>query len=569
MKVTGSGLPEGDFVENQEVEKTAQQEELRNTKRSADENEEIEKNSIETVDGKADEPVASKVETDKADTSEVETCESETSEAETDKVETCEPETDKAETSKAEENKVQEQSSARHKKRKWLLIPVAIVFVFLLTYAGFAYYFSSHYYFGTTIAGRDCSCMTVQDAEEMFQDEVREYRLTVNARGDVQETICAGEISIDYPIQEELQEICKEQNPFLWFQGVITESSYNISEEVTYDTAELLEKITTLSIFDEENQREPVSAVISEYLPDIKGYRILLEDEGCQLSPEAADQILEAFLQMQESMDLEEKELYLAPSVCSDNVKLVRLVEQLNHYTQTQITYQFGEEEVILDGDTIHEWLSIRGSSVYLDKKAVRAYVENMAEERDTYYTEKEFVTTGGTTKKLRSAFGWMLDVDAETEQLLADLQSGESVVREPEYKRRGADFSENNIGDSYVEIDLGHQHLYLYIEGELILEADVVSGCMANGNATPAGVYDLEYRTKNVILRGPTWESHVNYWMPFNGSVGMHDATWRSEFGADIYMEHGSHGCVNLPYGMAQKIYGYVYSGMPIICYY
>ena len=118
MKVTGSGLPEGDFVENQEVEKTAQQEELRNTKRSADENEEIEKNSIETVDGKADEPGASKVETDKADTSEVETCEPETSEAETDKVETCEPETDKAETSTAEENKVQEQSSARHKKRK-------------------------------------------------------------------------------------------------------------------------------------------------------------------------------------------------------------------------------------------------------------------------------------------------------------------------------------------------------------------------------------------------------------------------------------------------------------------
>ena len=195
--------------------------------------------------------------------------------------------------------------------------------------------------------------------------------------------------------------------------------------------------------------------------------------------------------------------------------------------------------------------------------------MQNMADERDTYYAEKEFVTTAGTTKKLRSAFGWMLDVDAEIAHLLEDLQSGENVEREPEYKRRGADFSENNIGDSYVEIDLRHQHLYLYIEGELILETDVVSGCIANGNATPAGVYDLEYRTKDVILRGPTWESHVNYWMPFNGSVGMHDATWRSEFGADIYMEHGSHGCVNLPYGMAQKIYGYVYSGMPIICYY
>lgn len=55
---------------------------------------------------------------------------------------------------------------------------------------------------------------------------------------------------------------------------------------------------------------------------------------------------------------------------------------------------------------------------------------------------------------------------------------------------------------------------------------------------------------------------------MPFNGNVGMHDASWRSSFGADIYLRNGSHGCVNLPSKKAEVIYGYVEQGEPVIVY-
>ena len=33
--------------------------------------------------------------------------------------------------------------------------------------------------------------------------------------------------------------------------------------------------------------------------------------------------------------------------------------------------------------------------------------------------------------------------------------------------------------------------------------------------------------------------------------------------------MTNGSHGCVNLPYAVAQEIYGYVEKNTPVICYY
>ena len=148
-------------------------------------------------------------------------------------------------------------------------------------------------------------------------------------------------------------------------------------------------------------------------------------------------------------------------------------------------------------------------------------------------------------------------------------LETGGHFLRTPVYVRSGANYSDNNIGGDYVEIDLSAQHLYLYIEGECLLETDIVSGCMNSGNATPQGIYDLEYKRRNTVLKGPTWASYVNYWMPFCGAVGMHDATWRNRFGGEIYRNSGSHGCVNLPHKAAEEIYQYVYAGMPIVCYY
>ena len=62
-----------------------------------------------------------------------------------------------------------------------------------------------------------------------------------------------------------------------------------------------------------------------------------------------------------------------------------------------------------------------------------------------------------------------------------------------------------------------------------------------------------------------------VHYWMRFNNpkAQGLHDASWRWNFGGDIYKTNGSHGCVNLPYSLAESIYNNISVGTPVICYY
>ena len=121
----------------------------------------------------------------------------------------------------------------------------------------------------------------------------------------------------------------------------------------------------------------------------------------------------------------------------------------------------------------------------------------------------------------------------------------------------------------------MSRQKVWVYVDGNLEVETDCVTGCINKGHETPTGIYTLTYKEKDRILRGDklpngkySYQSHVDYWMPFNGGIGLHDASWRKKFGGDIYINSGSHGCINLPLEAAEKIYGIINKQMPIIVY-
>jgi uncharacterized protein YgiM (DUF1202 family) len=110
------------------------------------------------------------------------------------------------------------------------------------------------------------------------------------------------------------------------------------------------------------------------------------------------------------------------------------------------------------------------------------------------------------------------------------------------------------SLHDVYVVVDISDQVLKLYNGNELLLTSDVVSG----KNETPSdyGIFNIYSMSRNATLTGPGYSCPVDYWMPYNGGEGLHDAQWRYSFGGDIYEYGGSHGCINLPLNTAATIY-------------
>ena len=134
-----------------------------------------------------------------------------------------------------------------------------------------------------------------------------------------------------------------------------------------------------------------------------------------------------------------------------------------------------------------------------------------------------------------------------------------------------------NDLGNTYIEVDLSNQHMYYYQSGNLVFDSDFVSGNMSYADRqTHAGIFTLYYKKSPDVLRGAKkpdgtyeYEEPVEYWMPFDGGIGFHDAPWRGEFGGDIYLTSGSHGCINLPPENAAVLYSLIDYNVPIVCFY
>lgn len=115
-----------------------------------------------------------------------------------------------------------------------------------------------------------------------------------------------------------------------------------------------------------------------------------------------------------------------------------------------------------------------------------------------------------------------------------------------------------------FVEVDISDQELNLYKDNESILCSSVVTG--KTSSPTNLGYFDIDWMTTDTYLKGADYCTHVDYWMPFDGGIGLHDASWRDSFGGDIYIDNGSHGCVNLDYNTASTIYDYVEPGSRVL---
>jgi lipoprotein-anchoring transpeptidase ErfK/SrfK len=165
--------------------------------------------------------------------------------------------------------------------------------------------------------------------------------------------------------------------------------------------------------------------------------------------------------------------------------------------------------------------------------------------------------------------YGWMINSTKEVQELIKVIKEGQVTTKEPIYMQTASARDVNDLGKTYVEVDMTKQHLWFYKNGSLVVDGDVVTGNVSDKNATPTGVYKLKYKQKNATLRGDNYNTPVSFWMPFNGDIGIHDATWRDTFGGNIYMTNGSHGCVNAPYTVAKTIFSNIDQDTPVICYF
>ncbi|MDR1549411.1 MAG: L,D-transpeptidase/peptidoglycan binding protein [Hungatella sp.] len=435
---------------------------------------------------------------------------------------------------------------------------------------------ASKFVSGTRINGVLVGGMTVEEAKIQIEGFYgREYQLSIKDKAGVTEVISGPEINYQVVLTEGLQTILEEQNATGRVAGPAVDNTHNQKGVVSYDEGRLKEKLNSLPCINGKDITVTRNARISDWQQG-SPFAILPEVQGNSVNLEKLEAAVKAALNEElPQINMEESGCYDTVTVTSEDAGLIAQRDALNRVREMEITYAFGDQSEVLKGEEICSWISgMTGEVINLRGDKTSAYIKALADKYDTAGTERAFHVTDGKARLLPGSYGRKIDQAGETAALTALIQSGKSQKREPKYIQTVAERS-NAWGGTYVEIDMAAQHVYMFKKGSLVWDSPCVTGNVSKKYTTPEGIFNLYYKETDRVLRGEKkadgtyeYESHVNYWMPFNGGIGLHDANWRARFGGDIYQTKGSHGCINLPPDKAKALYGLVYSGIPVICH-
>lgn len=446
---------------------------------------------------------------------------------------------------------------------KIIIIIVTIVLIYLLI----SFYFSNHFFFNTEINGVNLSLKAYKDADRNIRNYLKDYELQLIERDNESEIISGQVIGMQYNEKNSIPIIYQKQRAFYWITSLVKVQRYYINDLYQVDQDDLAKKINKLHCINKkliEPRNVEFEFINGTYsvVNEIYGNKVKKSKLRCE--------IRRAVFKGRTSLDLDNTLCYENPKYTLNSAKTLQTKNLLNKYVSTNITYIFGNDKELVDGNVINKWISIDDNlNAKINKIEVMKYVKWLSKKYDTVGITRNFKTSTGKVVEVKGGiYGWKINRENEMNAILENIKRGEVIEKEPIYSQEALSRGEDEIGNTYVEINISRQHLWFYKDGKLITHGAVVTGNPNRGNATVTGTYMLNYKQDGTTLKGAGYEVNVKYWMPFYGNMGIHDASWRHSFGGEIYKRKGTHGCVNAPIYLAKTIFENIEPGIPVICY-
>lgn len=461
------------------------------------------------------------------------------------------------------------------KKKIFLLLIPVIAAYFLL-----AYYYKDGFCLNTWINGVYCTGKTVEEVNAELLSKMEAPIIIITDKDGAQYAIDMAELGFEGDFAAPLNRYQEEQNALLWINNITFQPRHEVAPVIAYDEQLLREAFDKQDFVKAETQHF-IGYVLS---CNWKNGYYLYDGLKDRLDVEKAFAALQQAIAAGEyELDLKQAECYYDIPMTEEQNATKQLWEKVDAFQQCNLVYDMGDEQIPLDAVVMSEFIKAddgevlldENGSLILDEEGIKSFVSSLAESYDTYGKERAFQSTRGDIVKVKGGtYGTEINQEEEIAYLMENLLSAElhtdmMQLHIPSYKREGVVRGKDDIGSTYIEIDMTEQKMYYYEDGELKLETEVVTGNTGRKMGTPEGVNYVYNKQKNRVLRGPGYASPVKFWMPVKGNIGIHDASWRSKFGGTIYQTNGSHGCINTPAEKMEALYDMVEIGTPVVMFY
>ncbi len=461
-------------------------------------------------------------------------------------------------------------------KKKLIIISVILILIIVsssLALIVYQNYRNTHYRQGTIIQGVDCSNLTVEEAKQKLEEKLSEkiiFSFLTDAKNKKNTTYYLKETEVKNlkrkiasEVQLKLALEAQKKNPKQ--KQFYYKDLFSVDEQAVRVILEKLFKLQEKYAVPSKDAYLSLNNNVMKIVPEVYGTEVNFETA-----------FKEAVTSLKNSLQpIDFSSLVVKPKTISTSENLAKSCNQANKLLETKLSFNLsnGANLGTLDSNTIASWLEVsEDGQSYIDntQSKLPLFVASLLEKANLAKNTFMFPATNLKPIELQIRKDLIAKIDEETAIKQIQNALGTTATITLDYDVNPIEQRLNN----YVELDITRQKLWFYKDGKCILESDCVTGNVAGGHSTPTGMYFLDAKTTNTYLKGNNddgsrYSSYVNYWMPFYGGVGFHDASWRyGRFGGQIYKTNGSHGCVNLPYDSAKTLYENIDMNTLIIIY-
>ncbi len=461
-------------------------------------------------------------------------------------------------------------SEKKHTNRGPIIALLVLLAVVVAIYLGGVAYFNFFFMPSTSVDGQDVSLMNVEDvATSLTAAKTSGWKASVSGDG-VSFELAAADISLAYDGESAARAAIAQQHPWAWpielAQGAQQSlSTGDVSAYVSLDSDAISSAVANAVNAASSASAGSGNADIT-YDSEKKAYTASDSAQASRIDQNAATQaIAEQAKTLATSIELGDESLQAGESV-DDAIKTA------NAMLAATVTLTLGGTEVTtVDADLISQWITIGDDlSVTLNQDAITTWAKgDLSTKTDSVGTARTYTRPDGVQESVVAGgvYGWSINGAEAAQDIYNDIMAGSPTTLElpcyssaATYNPGGQDWSTR-----FIDVDISDQHaIFFDSDGSVIWEAEVVTGQPNLNRSTTQGTWTITNKQSPSTLVGPNdesgnpqWVSHVDFWMGVVGNLmGFHNAPWRSAFGGDIYLTNGSHGCINLSYDDAEKLY-------------
>lgn len=454
------------------------------------------------------------------------------------------------------------------KRKISFILPILLLVALIGVYMYFAIYFQSHTLFKTTVKGIPVDKLTKEQTQDKLHDRLKTTSFDIINQSTEWKKIPKEDLGMTYDIEKTTNNIFSKQNPWSWPLAFFQKQEYPAVTAPTNEkklTATLEQVKVDLEAYNKEQTQTKDASI--EFIDN--HYTIVKEVQGASLNlNQAMTQIKKDILEGQANVNL--TSFIEKPKTVSTDKELVAAVDEIERLNSQPISYSINGQKIEVPKEISHTWFTFADQKVALDKDKIKEYITELGNKYNTSTNFSKFNSTKrGEVTVPAGAYSWTIATDAEVAELSNLLLAGNGVENRVPSFQGSATPGAALIGNTYIEVDLQAQHMWLYKDGKSVLDTPVVTG--KPSTPTPPGVFYVWNKKEDEILRGEDYASPVDYWMPIDWTgVGIHDSPWQNAdaYGGTSYKTVGSHGCINTPPAVCAKLFSMIDVGIPVIIF-